>query len=66
MNGENIGRAVDAMKSQPLALALIIVNLMFLVGGLYAAKSLLGNIAAVEAQRAQLINMLADRCLKGS
>jgi len=60
--GENIGKAVDAMKGQPLALALIIINVMFLVGGLYAAKTLLANVAAVEAQRGQLINMLADKC----
>jgi len=61
---ENISKAVDALKGQPMALALIIVNLMFLLGGLYAAKVLLGNITAVEAQRAQLINMLAEKCLK--
>jgi len=58
-----VNSAVDAMKSQPLALALIIVNLMFLAGGLYAAKILLANIATAEAHRSELINTLAEKCL---
>jgi len=62
--GENVGKAVDALKSQPLALALIIVNLMFLVGGLYAAKVLLANIATAETHRSNLINTLAEKCLQ--
>jgi len=67
MVGENITKAatdvVDALKSQPLAIALIVVNLMFLLGGLYAAKVLLTNIATAETHRSELINMLAQRCL---
>jgi len=67
MVAENItntaSSAIEAMKTQPLAIALIIVNLMFLVGGLYAAKVLLTNIAAAETHRSELINMLAQKCL---
>jgi hypothetical protein len=67
INVENASKAannlVDALKSQPLALALIIVNLMFLVGGLYAAKLLLTNISAAEEHRTELIKRLADKCI---
>ena len=62
-NGENIGKAIEGLKTQPLALALIIVNGMFLVGGLYAAKTLLNNIAIAEQHRSQLVNTLAEKCL---
>lgn len=54
---------VDAMKSQPLALALIIVNLMFLAGGLYAAKTLFANIATAETHRSEFVNTLVEKCL---
>ena len=58
-----VTNAVDAMKSQPLALALIIVNLMFLLGGLYAAKIFLDDVAKAETNRTALINTLAEKCL---
>jgi len=54
---------VEGLKSQPLALALIVVNMMFLAGGLYAAKTLLGNIATAETHRSQFINTLVEKCV---
>jgi len=67
MVAENItntaSSAIEAMKTQPLAIALIIVNMMFLLGGLYAAKTLLTNLAAAETHRSALINTLAEKCL---
>jgi len=64
MNGKEIAsNVVDGLKSQPLALALIVVNAMFLLGGLYSAKVLLSNISTAEQHRSELVKSLVERCV---
>jgi len=61
--GNIASNVVEGLKAQPLALALIVVNFMFLLGGLYAAKSLLNNIATAEAHRSELVKSLVEKCV---
>lgn len=57
---------VDALKSQPLSLALIVVNVLFLVaGGLFV--SYLGSAIAKErAANTALIKQLIETCRRNS
>jgi len=61
--GNVVSGVVEGLKAQPLALALIVVNLMFLLSGLYAAKVLLSNISEAEQHRSQIVKTLAEKCL---
>ena len=53
---------VDGLKNQPLALALIVINVLFLAGGLYFLHQL-GDLSREQAQsRAALFNTLLTAC----
>jgi len=51
------GDVVESLKGQPLALALVVVNMLYIGGGIWFAK----HNSAVSAQHDQLILQLA-RC----
>jgi hypothetical protein len=54
---------VDALKTQPLALALVIVNVLFLVGGAYIAHDFFARMESSSERKDQLLSDLASRCL---
>jgi hypothetical protein len=54
---------VDALKSQPLALALVIVNVLFLGGGGYIATAFMKEIGNASLRKDELLADMAKRCL---
>lgn len=50
--------ALDGLKQNPLALALVLVNLLFLAWGVY----LMNSFADAAARRDALITSLVERC----
>lgn len=54
---------VESLKHQPLALALVIVNVMFLAAGVWTMKDVAESFRAREAQRGAFMTELLDRCL---
>ncbi|MEY9184708.1 hypothetical protein ABIG06_006256 [Bradyrhizobium sp. USDA 326] len=50
---------VEALREEPLALSLVIINALFLLAGLYGLREI---VQAVERKDA-LLTQLADRCL---
>ena len=60
-----VSRAIiDSLKSQPLALALVIVNVMFLIGGTYILGSIAENLSGQQLRKDQLLASLAKSCLE--
>jgi hypothetical protein len=64
---EQVGKVatgtVDALKSQPLALALVVVNVLFLVGGSYVASSFMKELGNASLRKDELLADMAKRCL---
>ncbi len=54
---------VETLKSQPLALALVIVNVLFLGGGLYSLHDLAQVMRDREVRKDQLMQELARDCI---
>jgi hypothetical protein len=50
---------IDALKAQPLVLAVIVINVLFLVGGVYV----LHDRATSNERKDALIATLTERCL---
>ena len=55
--------AVESLKSQPLALALVLVNVLFLCAGLYAVHDIAGAVRGREERRDALLLEFAERCI---
>ena len=53
---------VDALKSQPLALALIVVNIMFLAAGGYVIHAIATRHEAEADRRAAFLSALMKDC----
>jgi hypothetical protein len=64
---EQAGRVVsgvtDALKSQPLALALVLVNLMFLAGGIYVAKDFFQRLESASLRKDTMVEEMMKRCM---
>lgn len=56
---ETIQAVAEDLKSQPLALALVIINLLFLAGGVYTMR----EISTASARRDQIITDLVRKCI---
>ena len=60
--GEEIGKVsghlIDALRSQPLALALIVINLLFLGAGIYVFQNITRQTAATEERRSEFLAIL--------
>ncbi len=52
---------VDALRSQPLALALVVINLMFLTGFGYIFREVSNSIERRDQVIAQLANCVGDK-----
>lgn len=62
--GKAVSGTVEALKNQPFILALILVNLLFLGGGLYVAKDFLNRLEAANQRKDTLIADMAKRCFE--
>jgi hypothetical protein len=56
------GDAVDALKTQPLALALVLVNVLFLIGGGWFLSSIVSQIAETNLRRDKMLTDFARMC----
>ena len=61
--GKVASATIESLKSQPLALALIVVNVLFLLGGLYALHDLAQAMRERETRKDQLLAELAKDCI---
>ena len=61
--GKVAGGTVEALKSQPLALALVVINVLFLLGGGYVLHDIADAQRASMLRKDQLLADLAERCL---
>ncbi|MBO4221935.1 hypothetical protein [Bradyrhizobium neotropicale] len=61
--GKVASGTVEALKSQPLALALVVVNVLFLVGGAYILDNIAENLKGQQLRKDELLADLAKRCV---
>lgn len=61
--GKVAGGVVEGLKSQPLALALIVVNLLFLGAGAYVLNAVAGLGGAQNERKDALLSQLAKNCI---
>lgn len=54
--------AVKGLQREPLALALVIINLLFLGAGIYILSDIAGAVREREARSADLLKEIAERC----
>jgi len=54
---------VEALKSQPLALALVVINVLFLLAGVWFLHTIAGNSSAAAVRRDALMTQLAKDCI---
>ena len=62
--GQVASATVDALKSQPLALALVVVNLMFLAGGMYTAHDFFQRLESASLRKDNMVSQMMERCMK--
>jgi hypothetical protein len=55
---------VDALKSQPLALALVIVNVLFLLGGMWTAHDFFQRLETASTRKDALMSDMVERCIQ--
>lgn len=55
---------VEALKSQPLALALVVVNVLFLLGGMYTAHDFFLRLDTASLRKDKLVNDMMERCIE--
>jgi len=61
--GKVAGATVEAMKTQPLALALVVINVLFLVGGIYVLRDIAENLKGQQLRKDELLAQLAKDCI---
>jgi hypothetical protein len=61
--GKAAGAAIEALKGQPLALALVIVNVCFLIAAAWFLTYIGGSAREATQRRDALISQLAKDCI---
>lgn len=61
-SAEAVNATVDALKSTPLALALLVVNVCFLVAAVYVLHEISTSSTARSRMQMELISALALKC----
>ena len=51
------------MKTQPLALALVVINVLFLVGGIFVLRDIAENLNGQQLRKDELLAQLAKDCI---
>jgi hypothetical protein len=64
--GKIVIGTVEALKSQPMALALVIVNVLFLLGGLYFLHDLKLSAQARNERQDKQFSTLLEHCFRGA
>lgn len=54
--------AIEGLRASPLALALVVVNLMFLLAGLYILRELSASTRERETRRDELLASIVRDC----
>ena len=54
---------VEAMKTQPLALALVVINVLFLLGGIFVLRDIAENLRGQQLRKDELLAQLAKDCI---
>jgi hypothetical protein len=54
---------IESLKSSPLALALIVINVLFLVGGIWVLHDIALNLKGQQERKDQLLAELAKDCI---
>lgn len=62
--GKAVGGTLETLKNQPLILAVILLNLVFLGGGLFVAKEFLGRLDSANQRKDALIADMAKQCFE--
>jgi len=57
----NVGRALDALKFNPVLIFLIVLNLVFLGTSVWFLSELLSGFREVNQRRDELVKMLANK-----
>ncbi len=50
---------IEALKQQPLSLTLVVINILFLLAGMYALR----EVSKAIERKDQLLTSVAERCL---
>jgi hypothetical protein len=61
--GKVASATVEAMKTQPLALALVVINVLFLVGGIFVLRDIAENLKGQQLRKDELLAQLAKDCI---
>lgn len=54
---------VEALKTQPLALALVVVNVLFLIGGIWTAHDFFQRLESASLRKDKMMTEMVERCL---
>jgi hypothetical protein len=61
--GKVASATVEAMKIQPLALALVVINILFLLGGIFVLRDIAENLRGQQLRKDELLAQLAKDCI---
>jgi uncharacterized BrkB/YihY/UPF0761 family membrane protein len=61
--GKVVSGTVDALKGQPLALALVIINVMFLAGGMWTAHDFFQRLESASLRKDTMVEEMMKRCM---
>lgn len=61
--GKVAGGVVEGLKTQPLALALVVINVLFLLGGGYILHDIADNLKGQQLRKDDLLAQLAKDCI---
>jgi hypothetical protein len=62
--GKVASGTVEALKGQPLALALVVVNVLFLLGGMWTAHDFFQRLETASLRKDNLVSAMMERCIE--
>jgi hypothetical protein len=61
--GKVVSGVTDALKNQPLALALIVINLMFLAAGIWVSRDFFTRLESASLRKDKMVDEMMQRCM---
>ena len=58
-----VSGTVEALKGQPLALTLVILNVMFLAGVMYTAHDFFQRLENASLRKDNMVSQMMERCM---